>query len=113
MPHFTIHCSQPLLHQHAANTIMNNIHEIAVASGLFNEQDIKVRILPFEHYLRAGVQQDFFNIFAEIMEGRTTEQKAKLSEALIQAMHQLFPEVPMAMSIRDIEKATYFNARWI
>ena len=109
MPHFIIHLSQNLISSQTPEKVMEHIHDIAVESDLFNVDFIKVRILPFEHYLRAGKKQDFLNIFAEIMGGRTTEQKATLSKNMVAAMKNLFPDVPMAMSIRDIEKATYCN----
>lgn len=88
---------------------MEQIHEIAVESELFKPDFIKVRILPFQHYLRAGKKQDFLNIFAEIMEGRTTEQKADLSKKMVATMKMLFPDVPMAMSIQDMDRASYCN----
>lgn len=110
MPHFVIHCSDSILEKQAPADILTTVHEIAVASELFDLKSIKVRILPYQHYLIAGERNDFLNVFADIMEGRSTEQKAALSQEVIKALKQLFPDVPMAMSIRDIEKASYCNS---
>lgn len=44
------------------------------------------------------------------MQGRTTEQKANLSEQIVNKLVDLFPDVPnIAMNISDFEKATYCN----
>ena len=55
-------------------------------------------------------RESFIYIFAHIMQGRTTEQKANLSEQIVNKLVDLFPDVPnIAMNISDFEKATYCN----
>lgn len=44
------------------------------------------------------------------MEGRTTEQKAELSKAIVTKLTQMFPHIDnIAMNVSDFEKATYCN----
>jgi 5-carboxymethyl-2-hydroxymuconate isomerase len=53
-------------------------------------------------------------VFANIMEGRTTEQKKALSENVARTLKELLPAVEIiSMNIRDFEKATYCNATMI
>ena len=50
------------------------------------------------------------DVFGNIMEGRTPEQKADLSRKIVSKLNQLFPEVPIiSMNIRDLEKSSYIN----
>ncbi len=111
MPHFVIDCSEPILDLVDPNTILQEVHKTAIVSTLFTEADIKVRLNPFkEHYLVSGKKDDFIHIFANIMEGRTTEQKANLSTLMVSKLKSLFPDVPIiSINVRDFEKATYCN----
>lgn len=110
MPHFIIDCSADILRQRNANEIMQAVYDTAAASGLFAEGDIKVRIHPYEYYQLGEAKKDFIHIFGNIMEGRTTEQKAALSKSIIERLNEMFPDVSiLSMNIREFEKATYCN----
>ncbi|GGZ75122.1 5-carboxymethyl-2-hydroxymuconate Delta-isomerase [Algibacter mikhailovii] len=111
MPHFVIDCSESILKMQRPEHIILEVHQTATASNLFDEDDIKVRLNPFsEHYLVGGIQGDFIHVFANIMQGRTTLQKAKLSKSIVSKLKGLFPSVDfIAMNINDFEKATYCN----
>lgn len=110
MPHFVIDCSKSIFSIHDEQTINEQIHLIANASELFDESDIKVRVNPFSHYLVGNEKADFIHVFANIMEGRTTDQKATLSKHIVSKLNEMFPNVTnIAMNVRDFEKATYCN----
>ena len=111
MPHFVIDCSKNILDIQDSKIILQTVHSAAVKIGLFEEADIKVRLNPFDKdYLVGGKEVDFIHVFANVMEGRTTEQKANLSKQIVTQLKFLFPTVPfIAMNIRDFEKATYSN----
>ena len=115
MPHFVIDCSEQILELQDPEKIIQEIHLVAYNTGLFDEVDIKVRLNPFkEHYLVGGKKDDFIHVFANIMEGRNTEQKANLSKQIVGKLKSMFPEVPfIAINIRDFEKATYCNKNMI
>ena len=115
MPHFVIDCSKELLEQHSEVEILQEVHQVAMASELFDPGDIKVRIRPFPTYLVGGSQTTpFIHVFADIMEGRNSEQKAALSKTVVAKLKELFPEAPfIAMNVRDFEKATYSNLKTI
>lgn len=115
MPHFVIDCSENILNLQQPEKIMQEVHRTACNTNLFDEADIKVRLNPFkENYLVGGKKEDFIHVFANIMEGRSTEQKANLSKQIIAQLKVLFPNVPfVAINIRDFEKATYCNKSMI
>lgn len=110
MPHFVIDCSPNVLKSRPADEIIREVHNAAAASELFRIADIKVRIREYEHHLVGGEVADFIHVFANIMEGRTTEQKAELSHSIVEKLVEMFPDVPtVSINIRDFEKASYTN----
>lgn len=110
MPHFVMDCSEDVLNSHDEEFIIEQIHVVANATGLFEENDIKVRLNPFKKYSVGNKRESFIHVFAHIMEGRTTEQKANLSKQVVSKFAALFPEIPnIAMNISDFESATYCN----
>lgn len=110
MPHFVIDCSLSITELKTPEEIIQNVYDAAESTQFFDQGDIKVRINPFEHYNIGNTKNDFIHIFANIMEGRTTEQKALLSKLIVSELKKMFPEVPIiSINIRDFEKATYCN----
>ncbi|XQW84500.1 5-carboxymethyl-2-hydroxymuconate Delta-isomerase [Thalassotalea piscium] len=110
MPHFVIDCSAKILSIHKEIEINQQVHQVAYLSGLFAEHEIKVRINPFTSFLVGNQSEDFIHVFAHIMEGRTSEQKAELSKSIVRKLSVMFPDVVnIAMNVNDFEKATYIN----
>ena len=110
MPHFVIDCSENITQQHTPETIMQKVYDTAVTSSLFAPDDIKVRINPFTDYMVGNGKNDFIHVFANIMEGRNTNQKSELSKSIVSVLKTMFPEVPIiSINIRDFEAATYCN----
>ena len=114
MPHFILDCSEPILEKQEPRKILSEILEIAFSTGLFEKDDIKVRLNPFKHSLVQNGESDFIHVFGNIMEGRTDAQKANLSKMIVSKLNDLFPEVPIiSINIRDFEKASYCNKSMI
>ncbi|WP_020405830.1 5-carboxymethyl-2-hydroxymuconate Delta-isomerase [Hahella ganghwensis] len=114
MPHFILDCSEDILDQLSQESIIDQIHQVAHASGLFDEQDIKVRVNPYRIYLVGGGKAPFIHVFSHIMQGRSTEQKAALSQSIVRTLMSMFPEVPnIAMNVSEFEKATYVNRKML
>ena len=110
MPHFIIDCSENILKLQSPETVMAAVYDAADSTGLFANGDIKVRIRPFQYFKLGEGKKDFIHVFGNIMEGRTTEQKAALSKKIIQTLYELFPDVSiLSINIREFEKATYSN----
>jgi 5-carboxymethyl-2-hydroxymuconate isomerase len=114
MPHFVIDCSEQIIKLETPENIMQKVYDTAKSTGLFTPEDIKVRINPFQFYTTGNTDDDFIHIFANIMEGRTTEQKAMLSKRIVTELKAVFPEVPViSINIRDFERATYCNKEMV
>jgi len=110
MPHFIIDCSENVIQQKSPDEIMQAVYEAAEATGLFAANDIKVRLRPYRYFKLGEDKKDFIHIFGNIMEGRSTEQKANLSQKIIERLNEMFPDVSiLSMNIREFEKATYSN----
>ena len=114
MPHFIIECSETVKDTISELDLLKEIHHVANASGLFEEADIKVRMNPYSTYLVGGEKKDFVHVFASVMGGRSTVQKAELSKAIVHKLKAIFPDIPfIAMNVDDFEKATYCNLRML
>ena len=110
MPHFIIDCSDNIIQQKSPDEIMRAVYEVAEATGLFAANDIKVRLRPYQYFRLGEGKQDFIHIFGNIMEGRSTEQKANLSRQIMERLNEMFPDISiLSMNIREFEKATYSN----
>lgn len=110
MPHFILDCTEQILEQQEPRIILQEVFETAFETGLFERNDIKVRLNPYKHSLVQGGDSDFIHVFGNIMEGRTDEQKANLSKMIVTKLNEMFPDVPIiSINIRDFEKASYCN----
>ena len=114
MPHFVIDCSKQVIKLETPEKIMQKVYDTAASTGLFIPEDIKVRINPFKYYNIGNTKDDFIHVFANIMQGRNTEQKANLSRQIVSELKTMFPQVPIiSINIRDFKKATYCNKEMV
>ena len=114
MPHFVIDCSEQIVKIKSPEEIIQKVYDTAKSTGLFLPEEIKVRINPFRYYTVGNTKDDFIHVFANIMQGRNTKQKAHLSKQIVTELKALFPEVPIiSINIRDFEKATYCNREMV
>lgn len=110
MPHFVVDCSRDVLQVHDEASIIARLHRVACASGLFEASDIKVRVNAFSLHAVGGGKEAFIHTFAWIMQGRSVEQRAALSKAIVSELARMFPSLPrIAVNIAEFEQATYFN----
>lgn len=111
MPHFILDSSTGVLEVQDKTTIMQAVFSAAEESGLFDVNDIKVRIRTYSDYITGrGTDDDFIHVFGYILEGRTATQKNALSRAIVGTLKDLLPDVPIvSMNVMEFEKATYNN----
>ncbi len=110
MPHFVIDCSQEIFQAQDEASILARLHRAVNSTGLFDESDIKIRLHPFDAYAVGGRREGFIHVFAWIMQGRSVEQRAALSKAVVAELADMFPRLPrIAMNVAEFEQATYFN----
>ena len=89
---------------------MQTVYDAAEATGLFAPNDIKVRLRPYQYFKLGKNKKDFIHIFGNVMEGRSIEQRADLSQKIIERLNEIFPDVAfLSINISEFEKATYSN----
>ncbi|NOY84519.1 MAG: 5-carboxymethyl-2-hydroxymuconate Delta-isomerase [Nitrospirae bacterium] len=110
MPHFLVDCSESIFEFHAEDKIIKQVHLAAKSTGLFDENDIKVRVNSFKKYSTGNKIEDFIHVFSHIMEGRSNEQKENLSRKIVQRLTSLFPAVPnIGSNVTEFRNADYCN----
>ena len=110
MPHFIIDCSEGILKSHSIEEIIKQVHSSAISTELFSKDDVKVRVNSFQNYSTGDKKEDFIHVFANIMQGRSIEQKLNLSQTIVKNLTLMFPLVPnIGTNVIEFEKTTYFN----
>lgn len=117
MPHFIIDCSESVLSLADPDELMHAVYSAAESTELFATSGvggIKVRLNPYRHFTNVDAHEHFVHVFANIMQGRTEEQKKSLSHKVVGTLKGMLPSVEIiSMNVRDFEKATYCNSPMI
>ncbi|WP_310387675.1 5-carboxymethyl-2-hydroxymuconate Delta-isomerase [Roseateles sp.] len=121
MPHITLEYTSNLPLFKAADTLLG-INKVLLASGEFEELDIKSRAIRLETYL-VGTQvsnhpdnQAFVHAKLALLSGRSVQTKQALSASLMQVLEQscAWPKaqsVQLCVEVQDIERASYSKAK--
>lgn len=108
MPHCIIEVAQEIQNKINENELINAVLEGTVESVLFDKEDIKIRLLPFNQHVCGDNKIDFIHVTVKILSGRTTEQKKALSELVLSALTKLkITQVSLTVEVMEIERATY------
>jgi len=79
-------------------------------SGLFDAEgrDIKVRALPYATYMSGAGESDFVHVVLRILSGRTADQKALLSNAVIAELAVLgLVDISISVEVVDMDRESY------
>jgi len=110
MPHFIIDCSSNILSDVSESEILKAVLDATDATTLFVKEDIKVRVNAYKEFEVGGKKTNFIHVFGYILEGRTAEQKAKLSKNVVEVLTAMFPAVKfIAMNVDEFAIAGYCN----
>ena len=110
MPHALLEYSSNLSDAIREKHLTKTVHNTMITSGLFEAKNIKTRShATDDFYVGADMENgSFLHIGIAILEGRSTEQKQHLSEALINAVQPLLPQAnSITIEIRDMDKISY------
>ncbi|GAA5141463.1 5-carboxymethyl-2-hydroxymuconate isomerase [Thalassotalea piscium] len=83
MPHCIIEYAQPIEVLVSPEALIHAVYVGALNSQLFEAEDIKTRIIPFNHYSSGIIKQNFIHISLKILSGRTFQQRKVLSSAVL------------------------------
>lgn len=110
MPHCVIQYPSNLFESVDVDSLLTSIHAAADQSALFESGDIKVRLLPVEHYLVGPEPAPFVHLECSLLSGRSIEQRQSLARLLAKALCEAVPDVEMvSVEVREIVRATYCN----
>ncbi|MGV8893962.1 MAG: 5-carboxymethyl-2-hydroxymuconate Delta-isomerase [Burkholderiaceae bacterium] len=113
MPHLTLEYTSNLADFNATQALLQ-LNETLIASGQFEEIDIKSRAIQIETF-RVGtssVERAFAHAKLAILSGRSSDVKRELSESLLLVLKHMcvWPEninVQLCVEIQEIERASY------
>ena len=110
MPHFIIECNSDTLKVIQGSTLVQEVFDIALNSGLFYKSDIKSRLRVYNESIVAGENHDFIHVWGHIREGRTEEQRRKLSEEIAYRIKELYQDAFLvSCNIYELDEASYIK----
>jgi 5-carboxymethyl-2-hydroxymuconate isomerase len=113
MPHLTLEFSRNLSGFDPAAALAA-LNRAAVASGLFDEADIKSRAYVCDHFL-VGLQttgRAFVHVRAALLAGRSPAQRKALADLLLAALNATVgpkkgPKTQLSVETVEIDRASY------
>jgi 5-carboxymethyl-2-hydroxymuconate isomerase len=115
MPHCTLEYSANVPDRPDARRLLAEVHEALMSTGLFTLADIKSRAVRQEQFVigDGDAARVFATLTIEILEGRSDEVKAEISEAALAVLARHFPAslaertCSLTVQVRDIHRASY------
>ncbi len=115
MPHCILEASNNLLDTPDWADLLRQLHQGLVATGLFNEQDLKSRVVlhPLFRVADGAPDRAFVTLDVQVLEGRSDAVKAQISSAMEALLARAFPRTTEGMrlnltvQVSDLHKASY------
>lgn len=110
MPHLVMEYSNSAEERLNMQGLLEDLHQVAIDSGLFSTKDIKSRAVRVHSWLVGdkGNSVDFIHITLELLSGRTAEQKRELSRSLMDVLAEQASHIDsLTINVRDMEKACF------
>lgn len=113
MPHLTLEYSNNLPTFNVGEALLS-LNQTLVASGQFEEIDIKSRAVRFDHFVvgTSTANRAFVHAKLALLSGRTMETKQALSKSLLDALQAMcvWPtalHVQLCVEVQEIERDSY------
>ncbi|MDN3678954.1 5-carboxymethyl-2-hydroxymuconate Delta-isomerase [Vibrio tapetis subsp. quintayensis] len=110
MPNLVMEYSNSVEQRVNVQGLLEDLHQAAIESSLFDTDSIKSRALRSHHWIVGdqGDSVDFIHISFELLSGRSEEQKRSLSRQLITVLQQQAMSVhSLTVNIRDMDKSCF------
>ena len=108
MPHCIIEYAKPLEARLNPTELLNAVYEGASLSGLFEGPDIKTRAIAYEAFLTGAEKSAFIHVTARILNGRSLEQKQRLSSTVVKRLADLgLADISITVEIVEMESDSY------
>ena len=119
MPHLVLEYSANVPDEPDLRRVLLDLHEALMASALFERKDIKSRAVRRDVFFTGDGAEDraFVALSIAILEGRSDEVKAALSEAALDVLVGAFPNLAeggrgaISVEVRDLHRASYRRVR--
>jgi 5-carboxymethyl-2-hydroxymuconate isomerase len=119
MPHLVLEYSANVPDEPDLRRVLLDLHDALVASALFERKDIKSRAVRHDVFAVADGAEDraFVALSIAILDGRSDEVKAALSEGGLDVLQRAFPKLvgggrgAISVEIRDLHRASYRRVR--
>ncbi|WP_159656283.1 5-carboxymethyl-2-hydroxymuconate Delta-isomerase [Vibrio atypicus] len=110
MPNLVMEYSNSVDERVNVQGLLEDLHEVALQSGLFDVGSVKSRALRCHNWLIGdeGDSVDFVHISFELLDGRTPEQKRELSRQLMTVLQEQASHVrSLTVNVRDMDKESF------
>lgn len=110
MPNLVMEYSNSVDERVNVQGLLEDLHQVAIQSGLFDIASIKSRALRCHNWLigEEGDSVDFIHLSFELLDGRSAEQKRELSRQLMEVLVQQASHVrSLTVNIRDMDKESF------
>ncbi len=110
MPHLVMEYSNSAEDRLNMQGLLEDLHQVTIASGLFSAKDVKSRAVRVHSWLvgEQGNSVDFIHITLELLEGRSSEQKRELSRALMDVLAEQASHIDsLTINVRDMENESF------
>ncbi|EOD81697.1 5-carboxymethyl-2-hydroxymuconate delta-isomerase [Grimontia indica] len=114
MPHIVMEYSDPVSERVSIGQLLEDLHQTAIGSGIFDVSDVKSRAYACHDWLVADKddQENFIHVTLWLLGGRDEEQKRNLSHAFLDVMQQHAPEVAsLTVDVRDMDRRWYAKVK--
>lgn len=108
MPHVIIELPNKVAHDAKVAALLDAVHAAVSATRLFEIENIKTRVITFNHYRIGTTNAPFIHVQCRIHAGRSEPQKKTLSEAVLSAvLAQALPVSVITVEVVEIDRVTY------
>lgn len=119
MPHLVLEYSANVPDEPDFRRVLLDLHDALVASSLFERKDIKSRAVRHDVFAVADGAEDraFVALSIAILDGRSDDVKAALSESALDVLVRAFPKLAeggrgaISVEVRDLHRASYRRVR--
>ncbi|MEZ8826611.1 5-carboxymethyl-2-hydroxymuconate Delta-isomerase [Vibrio amylolyticus] len=110
MPNLVMEYSNSIDQRVNVQGLLEDLHDVALKSSLFDPDSVKSRALRCHHWLvgEQGDSVDFIHVGFELLDGRTEEQKRELSRQLMTVLQEQAGQVrSLTVNIRDMDRSCF------
>ena len=108
MPHIVAEYSDNLHAAIAEAELLIHLRQTVIDSGLFSPGAVKARGISYDHYVLPEEAENFIHICVSILDGRSTEQREKLSQSVFRAVKEILPQAEkVSVDIHEMKAQTY------